>query len=154
MSDHPELPRDASPIPSGSSRRRRRHRHRLIGSATAGKLWLIAIFCAMRGSDFLIYFETAPGPKDPLVGSLITSGIWNTLLLVAIWQRQNWARYVLIAFQFLGVIGAIILVPVSVEDLPGDNPIIMVMIVMGLLHATIAWCLISSPGIRKLTNRT
>ena len=154
MSDHPEPPRDASPVPSGSPRRRRRHKHRPGGSATAGKLWLIAIFCAMRASDFLIYFETAPGPKNPLIGSLITSGIWNAVLLVAIWQRQNWARYVLIAFQFLGVIGASILVPVSVEELPGDNPIIMVMIVMGVLHATIAWCLISSPGIRKLTNRT
>ena len=108
----------------------------------------------MRGSDLLIYFETDSGPNAPLVGTLITSGIWNTLLLVAIWQQQNWARYVLIAFQFLGVIGAIIFVPVSVEELPGDNPVIMIMIVMGVLHAAIAWCLISSPGIRKLTNRT
>ena len=108
----------------------------------------------MRGSDLLIYSETGAGLNAPLVGTLITSGIWNTLLLVAIWQRQNWARYVLIAFQFLGVIGAIIFVPVSVEELPGDNPVIMLMIVMGLLHATIAWCLISSAGIRKLTNRT
>lgn len=88
-----------------------------------------------------------------VLGSLINTVIWTTALLIGIWYRQNWCRYVLIAMLILTVVTFMIIVPEAVVLLDDD----MLFVLFGgiaLAYAAMVWVLISSPDIRRLTDRT
>ena len=115
---------------------------------------MIAIFFAFRVSDALMLFAAGPYNNAQLVGSLLTGGIWSTGLLVAIAYRKNWARYFLIVLTVLAVVTFFIIIP---EALKGEitSPVLFATLcITTLINAGVAWCLISAPSIRHLTNNS
>jgi hypothetical protein len=134
--------------------RRRKHRNRsLLGSSFRGKMSLIAIFLIFRALDAFIYFEYPALNKSSLTGAIINSTIWTTALLTAIWFRKGWARYVLIFFQALGAVSDLILLPDFWIKFDADNRLLAIMAVAFVVHAGIAWFLLFSRDLERLTGR-
>jgi lipoprotein signal peptidase len=117
-------------------------------------LLLVAIFLAFRVSDALMLFAAGPYNNSQLVGSIITTGIWTTALLVAIAYRKNWARYFLIILLIIAVVGTFIILPELLKVEITSPVLFTVLCLTTVLNAGIAWCLISAPSIRHLTNRS
>src|SRR5260370_39941238 len=91
--------------------RRHRPKYHYRGMASRGRMWLLAIFCALRGIEVLIYLGTTASDKSRLIGTILVNVVWTTALLTGIWLRQNWARYVLILLMFIDVVSSMIFVP-------------------------------------------
>ncbi len=55
----------------------------------------------MRAGDWLLFsFLSLPGSDSaPHRGAIVGSILCTTALFIGIWQRQAWARYVLLAFN-------------------------------------------------------
>ena len=133
---------------------RRRRKGQRSSRSKRGRLLLVAIFIAFRISDALMLFAAGPYNNSQLVGSIITTGIWTTALLVAIAYRKNWARYFLIILLILAVVTSFIVVP-EILKVEITNPVLFTLLCLTtLINAGIAWCLISAPSIRHLTNRS
>ena len=84
---------------------------------------------------------------------MLSTVIWTTALLIGIWYRQNWCRYILIVLLLLTVVVFMILVPEGMVIF-GDDMLLVLFGGLALAYAAIAWVLISSRDIRRLTNRT
>jgi hypothetical protein len=150
------LPPGAEQVPTSSQvthHRRRRRSRSSGGSEFRGKLWLIFIFLALRSIEVFMYLLVPTENNTRVLASLINTVIWTTALLIGIWYRQNWCRYVLIAMLILTVVTFMIIVPEAVVLLDDD----MLFVLFGgiaLAYAAMVWVLISSPDIRRLTDRT
>ena len=72
-----------------------RHSHRKL----IARLWLVIIFLFLRGADvLLVWFAFHPfNPWPSLRGLAIGSAIGTTALLVGLWRRNPWTRYILVA---------------------------------------------------------
>jgi hypothetical protein len=141
-----------SSIPPNPGIRRHRSRPRR-GSSFRGKLSLVAIFLILRALDAFIFFEYPLISKSALVGALINNIIWTTALLTAIWLRKSWARYVLIFFQALGALSDFILLPDFWIKFDADNRLIIILSTTLIVHAAIAWFLLFSRDLDRLTGR-
>ena len=136
--------------------RRRTHRveHWTHGSSRRGRLWLILIFFAMQGADAILYFGAPPSNRFHLLGSIITSTIWTTALLGGIWYRNNWCRYVLFFLLMFNVVLPVI----QIYDVWLLRHIVNFTALYSIIAATVifggvAWTLIFSPDIKRLTSR-
>jgi hypothetical protein len=77
-------------------------------NARPGRIVLAVIFGVILAQNALTYFTLAKAEKAPGEAWIILSELWTTVLLVAIWYKANWARYVLGGACFLvSVIGAV-----------------------------------------------
>ena len=133
--------------------RRRRRSHPSRESDFRGRLWLILIFLALRGIEVFMYLAVPARNNSQLLGSMLSTVIWTTALLIGIWYRQNWCRYILIVLLLLTVVVFMILVPEGMVIF-GDDMLLVLFGGLALAYAAIAWVLISSRDIRRLTNRT
>lgn len=63
-----------------------------------GGLWLVAIFIVLRLADAGVYRASffVEDRAWQLQANVLVSVLWTTVLLVGVWQRKNWARYLLI----------------------------------------------------------
>jgi hypothetical protein len=120
------------------------------GNFLKGRLWLIALFIMLRGLDCLMFFCVPVANKRPLMGDILNSILWSTVLLAAIWCRKNWARYVMVFQILIGVVFAFILEASFADRVPGNTLLVMATFTAGQLTA--ALILIFSPSIQKLTN--
>jgi hypothetical protein len=130
------------------------HRHghgrraRIIRRA---RLWLVMMFISFRVVDALAlvtYFGVhSSASKGRVLGGILSTGVWTTVLLVCIWKRQMWARYMLTTILMIEVIGTAVSVPEFAGMLPVPAQIRVVCMV--LLHFLAAWGLISLPSIRR-----
>jgi hypothetical protein len=151
-------PEDASQASESSlplkphAHRRKRSRSRL-GSSFRGKLSLIAMFFILRALDVFIYFEWPGTDKSALLFSIINNIIWTTALLAAVWFRKGWARYVLILFLPLGVLSGLILLPDFWIKFDADNRVIVILSAALIVNATVAWFLMFSRDLDRLTGR-
>ncbi len=136
-------------------RRRRRHGHGT--HFRRGRMWVIGVFCGFRMVDVFRYLlvSTLPGGMDRswLHSSVITAGIWTTVLLTCIWLRQAWARYFLIVLVLLDALREIVWLPETLKEIP-DSYINPFLIATSIIHAAIAYVLISVPSVRRLTNKS
>jgi len=114
---------------------------------------LLAIFFILRALDVLIYFEWPSSNKSAVLFSMINNVIWTTALLAAIWFRRVWARYILIFFLPLGVISALILLPDFWIKLDTDNRLIVILTTTLIVHSGVAWFLMFSRDLDRLTGR-
>ncbi|MEI6350584.1 MAG: hypothetical protein WCP06_05695 [Verrucomicrobiota bacterium] len=99
-----------------------------------------------------IYFKT-----PQMVAEVLLSTLWTGTLLGAVWNRQDWARYVLIVALVLTAICAVIFAPMHFEISPLT---IMNKRFIGLLAAyatgqiVAALILARSPHIKRLVSRS
>jgi hypothetical protein len=116
-------------------------------------MWLIFIFLALRSIEVFMFLLVPAESNSRVLGSMINTVIWTTALLIGIWYRQNWCRYILIAILLLTVVTLMIIVPEAVVLL--DAEILFVLFAgITLAYAAIIWVLISNSDIRRLTDRT
>lgn len=74
------------------------------------RLWLVLIFLFLRGADvLLVWFAFHPfNPWPSLKGLAIGSAITTTALLIGLWRRSAWTRYVLVGvIVFTGILFAL-----------------------------------------------
>jgi len=134
--------------------RRRKHRSRsLHGSSLRGKISLIAMFFMLRALDVFILVEWPAVNKSEVFFSIINHAIWTTALLAAIWFRKGWARYVLIFFMPLGILAALILLPDFWIKFEADNRLVAIFSATLIVQGTVAWLLIFSRDLERLTGR-
>jgi hypothetical protein len=86
-------------------RPQQKHWHHSRHRSRGGRLWLVAIFIALRAGDAaLLKFAFHPLNEYPVLKGLSIGSIaWTTLLLIAIWRRQEWARILLITLISISI---------------------------------------------------
>ena len=111
------------------------------------------MFFVLRALDVFIYFGYPLLNKSALLASIINNIIWTTALLAAIWFRKGWARYVLIFFLALGILAGLIVMPDFWIKFEADNRLIITLAVSVGVHAVVAWFLMFSRDLDRLTGR-
>ncbi len=93
------------------------HRHRQ--RRRTARLFVVLIFVGFCIAEALLWYFTTHrlNPWPLLRGQVIGSALASTALLVALWQRKFWARYVLIIFVWylVAIFGIVALVVTSDE---------------------------------------
>jgi hypothetical protein len=71
------------------------------------RLWLCFIFCALTGAHYFFYrFSIHPlNPYAVTRGLTFGLVVWTAVLLVAMWLRHGWARYVASSVMVLAIFG-------------------------------------------------
>ena len=67
------------------------------------RIWLAVIFLLLRGADvLLVWFAFHPfNPWPSLRGLAIGSALGSTALIIGLWQRSPWTRYILVTVIIL-----------------------------------------------------
>jgi Na+/proline symporter len=129
----------------------RRHSHR----KSQARLQLIGVF-ALLVTAFVILFMFALNPEYNrwriLIGLLFGAAVACTLLIGAVWQRQNWARYVLIVavLGLIAIFGLTLIFLISEPVESSSQATTLVGASIGLLLCVSGW-LMFSRRIRYLT---
>jgi hypothetical protein len=71
------------------------------------RLWLCGVFFLLRAGDYLFWkFAFAPlNPAPVLRGMVFAGAMCTTILIVAMWLRRAWSRYVLCTIIVLMIAG-------------------------------------------------
>lgn len=99
------------------------------------------------------YFTAPEYRKTIEVGIILPAAIVTTILLAAVWCRQNWARYLLILLMLARVVSSMIFLPDVIEPMLADHANLFRMTFGPVTDSLIAWVLICSPDIKRLTSR-
>ena len=115
-------------------------------------MWLILIFFIFRAIDLIFYLGIYKNMGGRAVSLILTNAIWSTALLVGIWQRLNWTRYVLIALQIREIIVTVIAI-VSIQVIRNDYNFMILPLVTIAARGGVMGLLIGSKDIRRLCSR-
>lgn len=134
----------------------RHHRSKGRGSSRRARLVLLAIFLVYCGLDAWLLWIAPPEARHDLLGSLILWLLGITGSLLAIWLRQNWARYVLCL-----ILGAmLVLSGIAVAQiLQAGTPFVLLlqvpfylhMLVKAVVNIVVIVAVVYLPWIRTLT---
>ena len=117
-------------------RQQHHHRHRL----RTARLLLVAVFLAFTIAEILLWYFTnhRSNPWPFLRGHVIGSALATTALLIGIWRRTLWARYVLIVFLWylIAVFGIVVTVITSGEPFVDRRPVLAAVISVVLYLAS------------------
>jgi peptidoglycan/LPS O-acetylase OafA/YrhL len=112
-----------------------RHRHR----RRTARLFLLLVFVALSLAEVLLWHFTnqRTNPWPFLRGHVIGSALATTALLVGIWRRQLWTRYVLIVFLWylIGIFGIVVTVITSGEYMMDRRSVVAAVIGVALYLA-------------------
>lgn len=137
----------AKPI---KQRRKRRKRVR------NGRFYILLLFLWLRFVDvtFLVcvYPRLFQNQQQSLQGDLVVSAVWTTMLLIAIWFSQNWARYLLSGSILAAVVWAASTLPGLPDSLYPRRDLLLVVGFTGS-YLPVALALIVSKHIRKHTTK-
>jgi hypothetical protein len=112
---------------------------------------VIFLFCC-TGVAFFLNALWPLGRTGPTTPAIFGSVLWTTALLIALWRREIWARYLLIALFSLAAIGALIMAPNTLDA--KDRDLLMAYAVSGMLAVASALYLYYSRDIHRLTSRS
>ena len=131
--------------------RRVHKRHR---KAFSGRFYIFFLFLWLRAIDaatlYALYPRLAIVYKRYLILSLVTTSVWTTGLLLAIWFRQNWAKYVLVGSLLLTVISTLSMLPGLPDSVDPQKELCFIMGVT-VVYLPVALFLMVSQSIHKLT---
>ena len=142
----------SSPIPIQQPKVRRvRKRKR----ARSGRFYIFCLFVWLRAIDaatlHYLYPRLSIVYKGHLILSLCTSAVWTSGLLVAVWFRQTWAKYVLAASLLLTVASTLSMLPGLPDSIEPQKQLAFILGVTGV-YLPVALMLIISRSIQKLTH--
>ena len=143
----PQQPALRRPLPPRPPPRPRRHHHH--GKASRARIGLVVVFVLFRLLDFMALYGVPEELNRPVISSVITGSIWSTALLLGVWLRKSWARFILIALVGLATIGLIILFPI-LADYPAMTPTLVCEL---LVNAGVFAWLTLSRDVRRLVSR-
>ncbi len=119
-------------------------------SKKTGRLILASfyiVYCVIYTATIL----TIPAESNhQLVGSTIVTMLWTTVLFGAIWQGQNWARYILLALLVVTIAFSLPMFA-EVESAGFHMPPMMWLLI--LVHVAVFFTLIYSSSIRALVRK-
>ncbi|MGB8356430.1 MAG: hypothetical protein WCD79_21205 [Chthoniobacteraceae bacterium] len=122
------------------------------GRSSRGRMWVILMFFIFRAIDLIFYFGIYKGLGGRAIGLILTNAIWSTALLVGIWQRLNWTRYVLIALQIREIVVTVIAI-VSIQVIRNNYDFMILPLVTVAARGVVMGLLIGSKDIRRLCSR-
>ena len=107
---------------------------------------MFCLFC-MVGFFFLLAVPIGtPGLTTP---AIFGGFLWTTALLIALWQRQHWARILLCGLSWLGTLSAGIMIPNSLQEFS----LLTAYVVCAVVTAGCGTYLIYSRDMHRLTGR-
>lgn len=116
--------------------KQQRHRHR----RRTARLLLVLVFLAFTVAELLLWYFTnhRSNPWPFLRGHVIGSALVTTALLIGIWRRILWARYVLIVFLWylISVFGIVVTVITSGEQFMDRTAVIAAIVAVVLYLAS------------------
>ena len=126
---------------------RQRHRRRMA------RVFVILMFLGFSLAEALLWYFTNHrlNPWPMLRGQVVGSALATTALLVALWQRKFWARYVLIIFVWylVSIFGIVALVVAGEEYKIERRPVVAAATAV-LIYVCINIVLICSHKIQHL----
>jgi hypothetical protein len=129
-------------------KKRRRHR------AKYGRLYIFGLFLWLRMIDLAVLRFLHPhlsvGYQHWLVVFLMAIGLWSTGLLAALWFRQTWAKYVLVATLLLVIIGSVSILP-SLPDSGDSQYKLWLILSVVMVYLPVVLVLVASKHIHNLT---
>ena len=140
--EEPELSEDYH------DRLKRHHRYR---DPLAARMWLVGIFVFFRLLDVAMVMVTAPAKRSQMVAALVLGALWTTTLLVGVWMRKRWARYILISLLFVTLLPVLFVI---LEQLSLGQPLTPASFLQILANVTAAVLLMCLKSIQDLTNKT
>lgn len=100
------------------------------------RLWLLAVLVVLTAANYLLFqfsfHEMNPFPITR--GIAFGSSLWSAALLIAMWLRMGWARYVLVTWLSLAIVlqGLFVLRMNSQSVKPLPEPTRIALIGLGL----------------------
>lgn len=142
----------SSPIPTPQlTVRHLRKRHK---KARNGRLYVFLLFAWLRAIDvatvYYLYPRLPVVYKQDLVVALVTTAVWTSGLLLAIWFKQNWAKYVLVATLLTMIVSTLSMIP-RLPDVMQPLKQLMVILGISVVYLPVALVLMTSRQIHKLT---
>ena len=119
-----------------------------------GRAYLVLFFLLLQFYHVWIYFTTEPYARQELVAHEAPLFVITAALYFGVACRQNWARYLLIAFTMFRVGATLIFLPAFIEPMMASNEMLFRLLTGPVLDAVTIWGLISIPSIRRLVSRT
>jgi hypothetical protein len=116
-----------------------------------GRIQIVILFVVQEGLDAMLYLGSSPALQREMLGFALIRSLWSTVCLVAIWQRQNWARYLLCVRLLWSVVANGFTELALTQGTSHLDRLIWPVFITGG-HLVVAVLLMSSPQIRKLTN--
>jgi hypothetical protein len=105
------------------------------------------LFAGFLILDVLVLVTARPEFRHDLALQVGLSTMWNAVFLGAIWQRQNWARYVLCFFLLISIaFGALVFIP---QLLAANLPIPILLPVFLVFHLVVLLVVAFNPTLRK-----
>jgi len=122
--------------------------------ARNGRLYIFLLFLWLRIVDAVMILCVCPKlqvvPQRNLVLFLGVTAVWTTGLLMAIWFRQNWAKYILVGSLLFTVVFTLAMIPGLPDAI---HPTQQLYFIFGVtaIYLPVALVLIISKHIQKLT---
>lgn len=141
----PQLPEIFTLVKVKKRRRRR---------AKNGRFFIFLLFLWLRIVDITVLHCVYP--KLPLIHQqnlvvfLVTTGVWTSGLLLAIWFRQSWAKYLLAASLLFTVVFTLSMIPGLPDAMHPENELLAILGITAI-YLPVALVLIISKHIHKLT---
>jgi len=132
-----------------------RHLRKRRKKVKNGRLYILLLFLWLRAIDvatlFYLYPRLSVVYKHYLVVSLVTTSVWTSGLFIAIWFRQNWAKYVLVASLLITVVSTLSMIP-GLPDVMQPMKELMAILGITAVYLPVALVLMASKQIHKLTS--
>ena len=143
----------SSPIPTRAPKVRRVRKRRK--KAKNGRLYIFLLFLWLRAIDaatlFFLYPRLSVVYQRHLIVFLVAIAVWTTILLVAIWFRQHWAKFLLAGSLLLVVASTLALIP-GLPDSADPQKQLGLSVGVTVAFLPVALMLILSKSIQKLTH--
>ena len=143
----------STPIPIRSPRVRQFRKRRR--KAKNGRFYVFFLFLWLRAIDagtlYFLYPRLSIVYRRYLLVSLVAMAVWTTGLLMAIWFRQHWAKYVLAGSLLLAVASTLSMIPGLPDSIDPQKKLTLILGVTGV-YLPVALMLIISKSIHKLTH--
>ena len=144
----PHSQSDSEPV----VRVRKRHHYR----ARNGRLYIFFLFLWLRIVDVAMVFFVCPRlqvvPRRTLVLFLGITAVWTTGLLIAVWFRQNWAKYILVSSLLFTIVFTLAMLPGLPDAIHPKQQFYFIFGVTAI-YLPVALVLIISKHIHKLTEQ-
>jgi hypothetical protein len=130
------------------------HHRRRYGSRERfrrGRLWLLLLFCVLRGSDALIYFGSPASDRPHLLAAILVGAIWTAAAMAGVWSRQNWCRGALGLLIVLSTVSYTLFLPVY--QLPANYRVLAFLAGTAALNGAVIWAVTSLHDVKRLTSR-
>lgn len=111
----------------------------------AARIYLVGILLLIGAADALLA-RFALHPRSPwLLGVLFGQSLSSTLLLIGVWRRQMWSRYVLIGVLFgtIAIFSLAALMLNSTPEIPLRPALVMLVPGIASLIAANTWLIVS-----------